>query len=913
MENNFTPILEAVLSQERTVTERIQSLRELQQFLYEEEVIQKLSELVYHEQSVQMREVLLSIIAEIDITKISNRKPYLECLGYFSAIETETELRKIALQKLISLSTYDNAIQILLAEILINDFDENIQQLCLKGIFSFVQKQKEVVEILQRYVQSAPKELRRSIFTIATQLERNDAEKIILALLQPWEEYAIRENALIFIQKLPSLSSSTIQNLLQHFRNEPDAALKEKIITIINQLQYVDAEIYQIIFNAIEQTPELHAMLEVFVHRMANQPEHIPQLTQLYSKATSVQLKWKILSLFENIPLTALYITALSDYNVWLRFKAVELCLLHFLKDPKIIWNALIEAATKEQHAFLKTHILKKFLETGRKPVEIEKVLLQWCETEKDPFVQQMLSLVILDIPITEENKNVLLKFYQQVVREPHFSPKVRNAVIERLQSFAYSNDKDLKESLLTLLHYADTIEMVETVFERLQTQQFDIQSIVPDLLTVFYKHIAHYPRDPLHSWARMFYNASLNMEEVRSQLPYIIELTGEVWMLDRVEANTQKNNFLPAFKTALQSRAGNASIEIFHLLKDAWENRTIRKNDIISALQFAIVVPNQEGTVQQIFQMLEEAKLVTSELMDFCLHVVKGNYDNSICYTIEKYLEKVCYTNEEFRKKLLQNFTQQEYTLFQKNSIPKEMERIPKTLRDWQSSSSYSRYDSWKIADVYFALSPHEDIFTLLTTMPDKNISGELTIHYLILQHLWRNPREWGQYFLKEDNREKFFRAIFHLMKSVEGNQKSLSLYERAVWIFKQRWDEYSRSKKNTPLPADLLQAVAEVYIALCKKQEQLEPQSNTFPDFLKGMDIATLEKLWFWKDEEKKWETFIDTYSVEKMYEEATDDLRSGNKENAYRLLKELLARYGHTKFVQKEKSRIERVLAG
>ena len=64
---------------------------------------------------------------------------------------------------------------------------------------------------------------------------------------------------------------------------------------------------------------------------------------------------------------------------------------------------------------------------------------------------------------------------------------------------------------------------------------------------------------------------------------------------------------------------------------------------------------------------MLEEAKLVTPELMDFCLHIVKGNYDNSICYTIEKYLEKVCYTDEEFRKKLLQNFTQQEYIFFQK------------------------------------------------------------------------------------------------------------------------------------------------------------------------------------------------------------------------------------------------------
>ena len=76
----------------------------------------------------------------------------------------------------------------------------------------------------------------------------------------------------------------------------------------------------------------------------------------------------------------------------------------------------------------------------------------------------------------------------------------------------------------------------MKTYYELLKTLKTDWEELAPVLLRLLFRHIGSYPQAPLADWVQLLGKMADHQAAIRTDLPWMIQLTGSNWLLKNAE-----------------------------------------------------------------------------------------------------------------------------------------------------------------------------------------------------------------------------------------------------------------------------------------------------------------------------------------------------------------------------------------
>jgi hypothetical protein len=846
-------LFDILTAAERNEHERLEALDSLQPFLATDEAVEKLAAAAREENTLSVRARMLELLCAIPITRLSQREALIDTLSWFACLEPERPLRTLAIEKLAALSAYLDSVQEILADTLVYDLDPVIQQECINGLLHTVNKSGDTIAKVAQYIPLAPASTKPALLELVRQFPADTAATLALLFLSPLEHKTTRLAAIQFLAQLTAPSATVITELSTRFMAETDLHVRAAIISLLANLRVIDTTLFSSIFIALQHMPDQPELLALLKDRLVAHPELQGALTTLFSQSTSSGLKIRVLSLLEHSDIPSLLISALEDKNPYVREAAIPYLEKQFVRFQDELEPALVAAIRQEPLLALRSALVNVLLRTGRKSNETLQLVTSLAVSETDPYLKVQLINAVLEVPVTPGNKDILLQLFREIMEGNWYPDYIRNAVIQRLQTFSYSDSPDLKRSLGLLLEQSKDIRELAATYGLLKTLQVDFSQLAPAIITSLYRHIAFYPQAPLDEWVQLLGKLSAQDSTVRAELPHIVSLTKANWLLGETDKADQTGAFLPAFKqTMLKKNGMHSFMEAERMLQEAWQNRTIKKGEVIALYKLLLSMPKPGGILHQLLQIMQTGKLVTPELVQISLDYLQHATDKDAQYMVRKYLEGTGFIDQEHRDKLMQLFTQENYAKYVQFNLPTlHSKRRYATLNDWEYQGWAAMYAQWPIAELAFTIEPGELITQTLTAVPDAD-RPESTLPYVVLEHLFRQAAgKWAKSVYGDvQHLQQFLTMLYNNIKQLA---ESNTLRDRMVYVFWKKWNDYVRLMAADPVPQELTIAAAEVYIEVCKVVKKMDPAfaGKIYPAVLKGMDKDTVQQQWPWTAE--------------------------------------------------------------
>jgi hypothetical protein len=848
-------LFDILTSAERAEHERLEALNSLQPFLETDEAVEKLAAAAREENTLSVRARMLELLVNIPITRLSEREALTDTLSWFACLEPERPLRLLAIEALSNLAAYLDSVQEILADTLVNDLDPAIQQVCLDGLSKTVNISAETITKVSEFIALAPASVKPALLNLVKRFPTDSAATLALQFLSPLETRHTREAAIAFLASLAAPSATVIENLSARFMSETDLYVRAAIIRLLSDLREIDTTLFTGIFAALQKAPDQPELLALIRDRLVAHPELQTALTQLFEQTPSAGLKIRLLALLAHCEMPELLITALNDKNPYVREAAIPYLEKKFVLHQDLLEPALAAAVKQEPLLALRSALINVVLNSGRKSAATLQLLTELAVAETDHYLKTQLINAVLEVPVTPANKAALLQLFREVLEANWYPDHTRNAVIERLKTFSYSDSPDLKRSLGLLLELSKDIRELAATYGLLKTLEVDISALAPAITTSLYRHIAYYPQSPLDEWVQLLGKLAATDAGVKAQLPHIVSLTKANWLLSDTDKADQTGAFLPAFRQTMMKKNGMQTfMEAERMLQDAWQNRTIKKAEVIELYQLLLSMPKPGGILHQLLQIMQTGKLVTPELVQISLDYLQHASDRDAQYMVRKYLEGTGFIDPAYRAQLDHLFTPENYAEHVAFSMPTlHSKRRYATLNDWEYQGWAALYSQWPIAELLFALEPGDLVNQVFSHVTDA-ARPEATLPYVVLEHLFRQSGgKWARAtYSNPAQLQSFLTLLYNNIRQLpEGN----ALRDRMVYVYWKKWNDYARQAEPTREQAI---AAAEVYIEVCKVLKRLEPAfaGKQFPLVLNKMDKETLQQQWPWSQE--IWELF-------------------------------------------------------
>jgi hypothetical protein len=826
-------IFAALLAEERSPAERLASLRALQDFLGDEDVALMLGSMAREEKTLEVRTAMVRAFLDVNVTRFVRKEAYLDHVFFFALSDPESTVRLAALEQLTGLVSFDDRIQNVFSETLLYDLDDEIQGTCLAGLAGCPRITEGTLHALTVYAATAPSALRGPLLDIFFRMERPYCEQGMLSLLHPMETVTIREKILDRLMAFPLLSGTVARYLVSYLPREPDAGLQEKVVKILYNEVQADEGLQKTVLDQIRASQDKRAMLFAFRDRLFSFPAMVDGLCQLFTGASSSGLKIDILRLLEPTENTPLFTAALSDPGCWVRFEAIGICERHLPGHEAAISSAVITCIPKEPLPGLREMLVHLLEKTGRRPSEVERFLLQWMVQETSPVIAGQIAAALPGIVMTDDNRQDLLNAFVTVLREPFYTKEIKDAITSRLTAFSFQDHPDLAECLKALLVRATDIREVEPLHRALRTLEPDPGKNIDLIRLLFLRFIGEYPVDPLPLWVRDFEALAPVNESVRREIPSIVRLTGETWILGTADMQDQKENLLQAILDALYKGAFH---EPERLLEEAYRERTLRKRDL-SALYFRLLDHHdQYRLLDNVLQIMTEARICSPEILDAGFRFINLFPDSSATYSVMSYLEKIGPTDPSYPDRIRIAMTPENYRTFcLNNTSPVDENRVPAY---WDDSGHWRLpYPDWPVARLFSIPELAESRRQILFSPPDPAVPVRESLQYLLLYILWRSGPV---------GREDLV-AIGRLMQSARTVTGYEALFERAVFTFSNCWPSFVSDLGVNTVPAELAASAASAFAEQCRQWHDLGSNDlRLVPMPLTGMDLAMFEAAW-------------------------------------------------------------------
>ena len=906
-------LFDILLSTERSTEDRLGALYDLRPFLESAAAVAKLTEALQVEETIAVKSALLEQLCDIDITRITARDDYFQALAKVACLEPERRLRYLALERLAALAPHLTEIQDILADTLVNDLDTAIQLICIAGLKTVLQPSTDTINRISSFVPVAPALCRGPLLTLVQQLPLPYAEQLSTQFLEPLEQEPIRIHAIQFLAGMPVLQPETLAFLTSRLPEENSLTVRHAILQLLYGMRQIDPVLFAAMFAALQRMPDQPELLALVTGRLVANPHLQGDFDRLFTQTPSAGLKIRLLTLLQQHPLPHLITSALQDKNPYVREAVLPLLISQFPQHQEQLEPALANAIQTESIVGLRSALIQVMLQTGRKSAQTDNILVALAGAETDHALKTQLAAAVCGVTITPQNRQPLLQLFAEILEGAWYPASLKQQVISRLQTFAYTDDPDLKKNLGLMLEQAKDITELNRIYSLLKTLETDFSQLAPALLRSLYRHIAWYPQQPLDEWVQLLGKLADQHADIRAELPYLVSLTKANWLLKGADKADQTGAFLPAFRQTMQKRNGTQSfMEAERMLADAWNNRTIKKSEVIELYNLLLRTPKSSGILQQLLSIMQQGKLVTPELVGISLDYILVSSDKDGIYQVRKYLEQTGFTEPEYRQKLLSIFTQAHYNRYMQFNMPEiHSKKRYTTLNDWEYSGWICPYPQWPVAALVFTIEPGDLITAIFNELPYDSPEPAATIAYLVLEQLFRNASGvWAKTIYKDITRfEQFLTALHNGCQQLPAGN---ALADRMRYTFWKKWNDYERLLNGQPVPLHLADAAAEIYIGVCQVLKKLEPNFNgkQFPAILKGMNPAILQQQWPWDN--ALWEDFEYKYFPKKdpdqeaaiqLFQQAVTALRADQLREGYQLLKDLLERYPHTRQVKEQ----------
>jgi hypothetical protein len=842
-------ILAALLSNERTSEERLKSLESLQDFLKDEPVALALGAAAREERDGRVRRAMVQALLAVDITRFVDKEVYLDHVFHFAETEPESELRRLAVQRLAGLVSADERIQDLLVETLVYELNEDIQSDCLQAIERCPSKSAATVESLIDFARYAPQSLRPALLKIYAQFEKADAERGLLALLNPLEEEKLRGEILLRISELPSLSTQVANYLSSYFEQESKAELQQLVVRILANAIKVDPAVLQGILDRVRNSQDQVGLLNAFRDRLFSFPAFIQGLQRLYSESTSTQLKLELLRQLDQTESVAVFTGALSDSSPWVRSAAIAWCKRYLPTYPEVIATSVAARIAEEPLVELRGGLIDLLQAPGYKPLAVEQFLLRWISCEPNPVLAEKLAVTLPSVTITDDNRQDILNAYLRVLREPFYSSAVKDAVSERLKSFAFQNCPELKTCLQELLLRATDLLEVEQLYDSLRTLEPDAGKLVDLIRVLLLRFIGSWAQDPMTSWLRDLKAIASSNEEIRRQIPYFSRLTGASWILEAGDVADQKANLLGAILEELRRDNSQAAKS---LLEDAFQQRKLRRSDLIALFRRQLNAHDQYPLLDDVIRIMTETKVSSSEILNDSFHFLSCFPQSNASYSVRSYLEQVGAFDSSYMTRVRQSITRENFRSYCLNCTdPHDENSVPPT---WDDSSRWRLlYREWPLADLFFALDPEESLWELLAEPLDEKVPVLESLHYLLLHRM----------FVKKKVGEAKLEAIGKLMESSRQLPSYALLYDRAVYAYSSNWLLYLEGMRKKSVPENLSLYAADAFAEQCRRWVAYRDKNpRALPVPLPALNIRRLEERW--GDSQDVIQSLFDAYAL-------------------------------------------------
>ncbi|QJB38614.1 hypothetical protein HF324_12360 [Chitinophaga oryzae] len=906
-------LFDILLSAERSTEERLTALSGLRPFLEAADGITKLCGAVQAEATVAVKRAMLQQLCELDSARVTDHPVYIETMARIACLDPERPLRLMAVSALAGLAAHVSEVQEVLAETLAYDLDTDIQLASIGGLQNSVSKTAATIEKIGAYLPQAPAACRGALLALVQQLPLPAAAEMALHFTGPLEATPLRLSALHFLAAMPQVPAGILSQLAAMIPVETSLPVRTAIISLLAGMRQVDTALFKNIFEALQQLPDLPDLLVLVTDRLTAHPELQAPFVALFATTPSAGLKIRLLQLLQQAALPQLIVSGLEDANPYVREATLPLLTLRFAAWQEQLEPALAAAIRKEPLVALRSAMVQVLLQTGRKAAETDRLLVELAVAETDHRLKIQLATAACEVFIQDNFQSALLQLYCDILEGQWYPATLKQQVMERLQTFSYSDDPHLRKSLGLLLDQAKDIQEVDRIYRVLKTLEADFSQLAPSLLQALYRHIAWYPQQPLDEWVQLIGKLAEQHPAIRAELPYLVSVTGATWLLKGAEKTDQTGAFLPTLKDAMMKNNGMQSfMEVQRLINDAWNNRTIKKAEIIALYEMLLQTPKSSGLLQQVTGILQQGKLVTPELVTLSLQYILTSPDTEGIYVVRKYLEQVGFIDLEYRERLLRLFTPEQYTLFMQYRLPQvHSKRRIQTFNDWEYAGGWTcPYPQWPVAELVFAIAPGDLVTQLFSELPAGE-NNNATLHYLVLEHLFRNGNSVWAKQLYGDNQqlEQFLTLLFKGYQQLTARNP---LGDRMMYTFWKKWNDYVNRLNSQPMPPALADAATLVYAGVCQLAHRLDPivKNKQYPQVLKGMNKDLLHQHWPWSEE--LWEAFSyknfpvydpDQEAAAALFQQAARTLQAGQLAEGYQLLKDLMAQYPHTRQVKEQ----------
>jgi hypothetical protein len=913
-------LFDILVSPERSTADRLSALADFRPFLESEEGIAKLATATRNEASKEVKLAMLQMLCAIDSARTCSHQVYIDTMASIACMEPERELRRLATRVLAEIAAHNSEVQEILALTLTNDLDTQVQLASLEGLHRAVPKTADTIQSLYAYIPVAPLACKESLLKLVTPLPLPDNAKLLLLFINPTEREQLRLAAIQALANISQLPTEVLAGITAALTTDNSWQVQNAIINLLRSRKHIDEQVFTWLFKALQQMPDQPELLALVADRLTARQHLQPLFADLFHQTSSANLKMNLLSLLQNSEIPQLIISALQDNNPYVREAAIPLLAYRFAQWQPQLEPVLATVIRNEPLIALRRALADVLLQTGRKSAQTEAILTSLALSETDHWLKARLAGAVCQVVITDSNRHELLQLFCEVMEGPWYPDTLKEQVIERLTTFSYTDDAGFKRCMALLLEQAKDIYELERTYELLKTLKTDWEELAPVLLQLLYRHIGSYPQAPLADWVQLLGKMADNQANIRTALPWMIQLTGATWLLKNADKAEQTGAFLTAFKQALMNDNGMASfMGMQKMINDAWQNRTIKKTELIELYGMLLRMPKNTGHVQLVLGIMQEGKLVTPELIDISLRYILYGQDSNTRYEVGKYLEKLGFMDLSYRHKLTELFTQERYNEYMQYHAPDiQSKRSVTTLNDWEYGGWACNYNNWPIAKLVFALEPGDLLINIFKTPPPA-LPAQNTLQYLVLEHLFRNGTgPWAKAIFKDQQQYgSFLLMLANLYRQLPAGN---ALGDRLVVTFWRKWTDYLSLLNKQPVTPELSEAISIMYAGVLSKLRDLDPdfKGKQYPTVPKEMNKEALQQRWPFSTE--MWDEFAYKHfpvndaaqeAAIALYQKAAKNLEAGKWQDGNIQLKELLTLYSQTKFVKEKQEAIEKTI--
>jgi hypothetical protein len=914
-------LFDILVSPERSTADRLKALADMRPFLESEEGISKLANALRDEASKEIKLAMLQMLCNIDTARTSNVQVYIDALASIACLEPERDLRRLATSRLSEIAAHNADVQEILALTLTNDLDTQVQLASIDGLQKAVPKTEDTIQSLYAYIPVAPLDCKEQLLELVAPLPLPHNANLLALFVNPAEREFLRLAAVQRLHNIPALPNEVLAMLSAALVNDISWNVQSAIINLLRSRQQIDEQVFTYIFKALQQMPDQTELLALVAERLTALAHLQPAFIELFHNTPSANLKMNLLSMLQNAEIPQLIVSALHDTNPYVREAAIPHLAYRFAQWQDQLEPVLAQVIKDEPLIALRRALADVLLQTGRKSAQTEAILTSLALNETDHWLKIRLASAVCNVVVTDSNRHDLLRLFCEVMEGPWYPEDLKAQVIERLKTFSFTDDPAFKRCLGILLEQAKDVYELDRSYELLKTLKTDWEELAPVMMRLLLRHVGYYPQAPLADWVQLLGKVADHQSEIRAGLPWMIQLTGANWLLKNAEKTEQTGAFLGAFKHALMTDSGTATfLGMKALITDAWNNRTIKKAELIELYGMLLRMPKSTGLIQLVLGIMQQGKLVTPDLIDISLRYVLYGQDHGTLWEVTQYLEKMGYLDLSYRQKLTDLFTQERYNEYMQYHVPDiQSKRSVATLNDWEYGGWNANYANWPIAKLVFALEPG-DLLLQIFNAPMPALPAQNTLQYMVLEHLFRNSTgTWGKAIFKDPQMCGSF--IFMLASRYAQMPAGNALGDRMMCTAWKRWNDYINLLNKQPVAPELSEAISIVYAGVLAKLKEFEPdfkaiKGKQWPEIPKQMSKEALHQRWPF--DEEQWEDFAyknfpvtdpNEVAAQELFTTAAKSFQAGRWDDGYNQLKELLAKYPQSRIVKNRREDIDK----